>query len=213
MNMQPRGMTPEQNVVRLLGQLRDASPEYPARLQAQRRAAVLAGLAAIPVATGLLAIPWIARLVKLIKAMGFIDKVILAVEVATITGLTGYGAVTAYQYRYQLQQLLFPSGPQTPFPTLSIPPTNTPVPPTEPRGTGTPTPTGTLLPTIPPLFTQPVFGTPVPGIQSTPLPPIPPQVTNPPPQPTNQPPKPPKPTRTPPGLHLGQTKTPKPPKP
>jgi hypothetical protein len=204
MNMNRQGRNPDQDIIDLLGKMKDTGPEYPPRLWADRRAAVLASLAVLPVAAGLMAIPWIARLVKLIKAMTFIDKIILTVEVAAITGMTGYGAVTAYQYRYQLQQLLLPSTIHTPFPTLSVPPSQPPAAATNSAaetataGTGTPTPTVTPFAT---LIVPPVYNTP--QIGSTPLPPP----TNPPP--TNPPPKP---TRTR-GLHLGQTTTPKPPKP
>ena len=211
MNMNRQGRNPEQDIIDLLGKMKDTGPEYPPRLWADRRAAVLAGLAVVPVATGLMAIPWIARLIKLIKGMAFIDKVILTVEVAAITGLTGYGAVTAYQYRYQLQQLLFPSAVHTPFPTLSVPPTPPPAQQTNSAmetataGTATPTPTVTPLAT----WTGLAGYTPqAPGYTpQAPATPLPPQPTNPPPQATDA------------GHHYGQTATPdrvkatKPPKP
>ena len=121
MTMDDLGMTPEQEVIDLLGKLRSAGPEYPLELRTQRRAAVLASLAVVPVAaTGLLAISWVARLVKLIKGMALIDQIILGVEVAAVTGLTAYGAVNAYIYRDVIRQLVAPSS-NTPFPTLSVP--------------------------------------------------------------------------------------------
>jgi hypothetical protein len=189
MNRQSRN--PDQDIIDLLGKMKETGPEYPPRMMADRRAAVMASLAVVP-AVGLLAIPWIARLVKMIKAMAFIDKVILTVEVAAITGLTGYGAVTAYQYRYQLQQLLFPSSIRTPFPTLSVPPTLNPAAQTSSAmetataGTETPTPTVTPLATwtVIPGYTP---GAPVIQPSSTPVPPKQLQAT-----PTH-------------GLHLGQT--------
>ena len=191
MTMNRPGNNREQEVIELLGRLREAGPEYPAQLQARRRAAILASLAVVPVAaTGLMGISWIAKLVKIIKAMSFIDKIILGVEVAAITGLTAYGAANAYIYRNVIIQLLLPSS-NTPFPTLSVPSTlgvnGTPGAPGQ--GSETPTPSATL--SVTPLATwtgfptQRIIGTPgiptVPPVVSTNVPPpTNPPATNPP---------------------------------
>lgn len=189
MTMDELGMTPEQEVIDLLGKLRSAGPEYPLELRTQRRAAVLASLAVVPVAaTGLLAISWVARLVKLIKGMALIDQIILGVEVAAVTGLTAYGAVNAYIYRDVIRQLVAPSS-STPFPTLSVPPTilfgKTPGASGLQAGE-----TGTTTPTITPLATWTGFPT-LPNTNEPPAstgvvaptnpPPTNPPATNPPP--------------------------------
>lgn len=217
MNMDWQGSNPNQDIIDLLGKLKDSGPEYPPRLWADRRSAVLAGLAAVPVATGLLAIPWIARLIKLIKAMAFIDKVILAVEVTAITGLTGYGAATAYEYRYQIQQLLLPSTIHTPFPTLSVPPSQPPAIETarahEVSIAGTATPMRTVTPLA--TWTGQADYTPkaprkTPQPSATPRPSAtaqPPPATKPPPHPTKRP----HPTQMPWWWwHLHPTRTPRP---
>ena len=52
--------------------------------------------------------------------MGVVEKVILGVEVAAVTGMTAYGAVTAYIYRDQIRQALetrFGVVTDTPFPS------------------------------------------------------------------------------------------------
>ena len=138
------GKNQDDEVIKLLGKLKDAGPEYPPRLYAARRAAVLAALVVLPFA-GAVAVSWFARLVKLVKSMGVIDKIVLAAEVTAVTGLTVYGAVTAYTYRDAIKQLLLPgAGNATPFPSLSVPvDTLAPVQPTL-TGSETPTPTGTL---------------------------------------------------------------------
>ena len=190
----------DEELVRRLGNLKAVSPEYPAHLRAGRRAAVLAGLAAIPV--GGSAASLLARFAKFFKAMGPVDKVILTVEVAAVTGLTTYGAVSAYIYRDALKQLLIPSAVHTPFPTLSIPlqseETETEA---STRATPTATVTATLTPT--PLFGQ--ASTRAAGSQEAPGQPQAPDTAVP-----LNPTSPPKPTATRGGLHLGQTKTPKP---
>ncbi|MGE5073834.1 MAG: hypothetical protein ACM3MF_10430 [Anaerolineae bacterium] len=188
------GKNQDEEVIKLLGKLKNAGPEYPPRLYAARRAAVIAGLVALPLA-GAAAASWFARLVKLVKSMGMIDKIVLAAEVTAVTGLTVYGAVTAYTYRDAIKQLLLPgAGNATPFPSLSAP-VNT-LPPVQPTLTGseTPTPTGTLT-AVPPAIAE----TPQPGQT---------QVVNPTEPPTQAAAQP---TKTNPGLHLGQTKTPSPP--
>lgn len=200
MTMNAQGMIPDQEVIDLLGKLRTAGPEYPLELRTQRRAAVLASLAVVPVAAGgLLAISWIARLVKLIKGMALIDQIVLGVEVAAITGLTAYGAVNAYIYRDVIRQLIAPSS-NTPFPTLSVPSTlaagRTPnANEGTPEGTGTPTPTPTPLATWSGLATQPGIATPPPLVPTSVV------ATS---QPTNPPPVA---TRTKPGRRCGQSTT------
>ncbi len=162
----------DRQVIDLLGKLRDAGPEYPPQLMSKRRAAVLASLALLPLAAGaLVGVSWIDRLIKLIKGMSLIDKIVLGVEVAAITGLTGYGAVNAYIYRDVLKQMLLPAA-NTPFPTLSVPSTlsggqNQGPNAGTPGGTGTPTGTPTPFPTwtgiaSPPPTNVPLNGTPVP---------------------------------------------------
>jgi len=178
-------------IVELLGRLKEAGPAYPPRLYTARRAAVIATLAALPIG-GAIAIGVFAKLVNVVKGMSVIDKIILGVEVAAITAATAYGATAAYIYRHELQALLFPE-PTTTIPTLAPPQEGSPVPgapgfvspvPEEtPSGTVTPVPTGTIL----------LTDTNVPAGDQ----PAPTQV-------------PAQPTRTNPGLHLGQTRTPRP---
>ncbi len=181
----------DDELVRLLGKLRDRGPAYPARLYTPRRAAVLAALAALQLGGAVAGVSLFAKIAKIVKGMGMVEKIVLGVEVAAVTGMTAYGAATAYVYRDQLKQLLLPPTAITsPFPSLSVPSSLLG---TEAALTESPTPSPTGSLTVTPTFfliTQPSGG------DSTPPPP-PAQATQPPPQPTN------------PGLHLGQTKTPK----
>lgn len=143
----------DDEVIRLLGRLKEAGPEYPSSLYSQRRAAVLAGFAALNLGVAAAGLTLFAQIAKILKGMGLIEKIILGVEVAAVSGLTTYGAITAYQYRNELKQLLFPTtqSAETPFPSLSI---SSPLPPTEEvLGEGTPTPTGTLTITPQPELT------------------------------------------------------------
>jgi len=199
----------EDEVIRLLGRLKDAAPEYPANMYSRRRASVMAGFVALHLGASIAGLSLLAQLAKILKGMGIVEKIILGVEVAAVTGLTGYGAVTAYVYRDQLKEMLFPSSlsGETPFPSLSIP---SPLSATEQSASATSiaAETGTVTATVTPLFTLEVPPTEAsnPGNPiSTPAPIQPPPTSKPPPPPTNQPP--PQPTRTH-GLHLGQTKTP-----
>jgi hypothetical protein len=194
--MDQNRQVPDDEIIRLLGRLKEAGPEYPAHLQAGRRAAILAGLALLPAAAGGLAAggSWIAHLIKIVKAMSVIDKIILGVELVAVTGLTTYGAVNAYVYRNALRQLLFPSAAQTPFPTLSVPVASDTESATEAL-TPTPTPTGTLTLTVEPIQTVTPLRLPNTPRPATPVPHISPKPAQ--PTPTH-------------GLHLGQTKTPKP---
>ncbi|HEX9117691.1 MAG TPA: hypothetical protein VGA61_16595 [Anaerolineae bacterium] len=196
MMMDRGGRGPDDEVVRLLGKLRDTGPAYPPRLYTARRAAVLAGLAALQIGGVVAGASLLAKLVKLLKGMSVVEKIVLGVEVAAVTGMTAYGATAAYIYRDQLKQLLLP-GPSitTPYPSLSVPSTPPPGQGTGVSGTPTPSPTGSL--TVTPFFTAPIS----PGGDSTPLAPT---VA----QPTQAPPTQPPPTK--PGNSYGLTKTPKP---
>ncbi len=181
----------DDEVIRLLGKLNEAAPEYPANLQAERRAAVMAGFAALNLGASAAGIGLVAHLVKIVKAMGVVEKIILAAEVTAVTGLTAYGAATAYVYRDEIRQMLFPGSisSNTPFPTLFV---SSPLPATEVAigtGTPTPTPTGTLTITVPPYATSGGG-----SAEGTPEPPTEPPVAN----STNA------------GHHYGQTGTPAP---
>ncbi len=188
--MMDRGRNDQDDeIVRLLGKLRDTGPEYPSRLYGPRRTAVLAGLAALQLGGTAAGLTLFAKLVNLVKGMGIVEKIILGVEVAAVTSMTVYGATEAYRYRDQLMQLLLPpTAISSPFPSLSVPSANSE---TEAALTETvtpsPSPTGSVTPTY--------FVTSEPNADGTPPPP---QATKEEPQPTK------------PGLHLGQTKTPKP---
>lgn len=149
--MDPSEQDQDKALIELLGKLKDSSPEYPRHLRAERRASVLASLAAVPAAQGILGgASLLSRLLKTFKALGMIEKIVVVAEFATVVALTSYGAVTAYRYRYALQRLLFPAAASaTPFPTLSIP---SPAaegetqPSTGPAATLTGTPTMTVTP-------------------------------------------------------------------
>lgn len=183
----------DDEVIRLLGRLKDAGPEYPSGMLSQRKAAVMAAFAALNLGVATAGLGLIAQIAKLLKGMGVVEKIILGAEVAAVTGMTTYGAIQAYVYRDQLKELLFPTSlsSETPFPSLSFP---TLVPPSETGAvsetpTETPTPTGTLTLTVEPF-------TPT-GAQPKDTP-APPAATQPPPASTN------------PGHHYGNTKTPQP---
>ncbi len=198
----------DDEVIRLLGMMRDSGPEYPSNMFSKRRAAVMAAFAALNLGAATAGLSLIAHLVKIIKGMGIIEKIILGVEVAAVTGMTAYGAATAYRYRYEIRQLLenqFGITTNTPFPTLMVPgggPQATALSESE-TPSPTPTPTGTLLytPTNPP-------DTPPPG-STQPPPTIQPPTTTPPP-PTQPPTEPPPTTCGNSGLCKGWTKTPRP---
>ena len=178
------GRGPDDEVVRLLGKLRDTGPAYPPRLYTARRAAVLAGLAALQIGAAVAGASLLAKLVKLLKGMSIVEMVVLGVEVAAVTGMAAYGATAAYVYRDTLKQMLLPGSVNTtPYPSLSVPPTQLAGEATGVNGTPTPSPTGSL--TVTPLFTVPVplsgDGTPPPpGFQPTQAPPTQPPVAGPP---------------------------------
>jgi hypothetical protein len=145
------GNDQDNEIVELLGKLRDAGPEYPPHLYAARRAALIAALAALPIG-GVLAVSLFTKLAHVIKGMSVIDKIILGVEVAAITGVSAYGAAAAYIYRDQLKTLLLgtssvvSTNTSEPIPTLS---TEAPVLPiAEETPLGTPTVTGTVTGTV-----------------------------------------------------------------
>lgn len=151
----------DDEVIRLLGKLKDSGPDYPSNLFTRRRAAVMAGFAALHLGASVVGLTLFAQLVKMIKAMGVVEKIVLAAEVVTVTSMTTYGAIEAYTYRNQLRQMLFPSSisSNTPFPTLSVPLL---VPPSEQavgEGTATPVPSGTVTATAEafPTWTQQVI--------------------------------------------------------
>ncbi len=183
-------------IVELLGRLRETGPEYPPRLYAERRASIVAALAALPLA-GAVGVSVFSKLATVIKSMSVVDKAILAVEVTAITGATAAGAVGAYIYRDALKSLILttlgvPTQTVSPFPTLAAPVSTEPV-----VGTPEPTPTETPTPTV----TGTIFVTDTnqPNVNQ--------------PESTQPPPNQPEPTN--PGLHLGQTPKPestKPPK-
>ncbi len=183
------GKDQDTQIVELLGRLKDTGPEYPPRLYAARRASVVAALAALPLG-GAVAVSLFGKLSTVVKGMSVVDKIILAVEVTAITGMSAYGAVAAYIYRDALKSLILttlgvPTQVVSPFPTLSVPVNTEPV--ATPEGTPSETPTPTVTGTI---F---VTDTNQPNVVQ--------------PGETQPPPKQPEPTH--PGLHLGQTKTPK----
>ncbi len=196
----------DDELIQLLGRLKDVGPEYPSSMYSQRRAAVMAGFAALQLGAAVVGLSLLGHLVHIVKGMGVVEKIILGVEVAAVTGLTAYGAATAYVYRNEIRQVLFSStqSSNTPFPSLSVPPSANPFTggPAVGPGTPTPTPTGTVTVTVPP-YLGPTNAPPNP--YNTPV------------APTNMPP----PTKTPPlpvptddcgrnGKCLGHTKTPRP---
>jgi hypothetical protein len=181
------GNDQDQEIVELLGRLKDTGPEYPPRMFAARRAAVLAALAALPIG-GAIAISLFSKLAAVVKSMSVVDKIVLGLEVAAITGVTAYGATAAYIYRDELEALLFPE-PTVVNTSTSIPTELSPVPVIPAFGE---TPSGT--PTLTPAPTGTIYltDTNVPTGDQVP------QATPADPEPTN------------PGLHLGNTKTPRP---
>src|SRR5512143_3800953 len=139
------GNDQDREIVELLGRLKDAGPEYPPRMFAARRAAVIAALAALPIG-GAIAVSLFAKLAAIVKSMSVVDKIVLALEVAAITGVTAYGATAAYIYRDELKSLLFPA-PTAVNTSTSIPTELSPLPVlpvVEETPSGTPTPTGTI---------------------------------------------------------------------
>ncbi len=174
----------DDEVIRLLGQLRDSGPEYPSSLFSKRRAAVMAAFAALNLGAATAGLTLLGHLVKIVKGMGVVEKIVLGVEVAAVTGMTAYGAVTAYKYRYEIQQVLQSNlgiATSTPWPSLVAPVAGGGA--TELAETGTatatpsPTPTGTWYPPTQdgggPVVGQPTqpSSTPPPVAQSTPTPP------------------------------------------
>ena len=145
--MEHFGNDQDREIVELLGRLRETGPEYPPRLYTARRAAVIASLAALPFA-GALAVSLFSKLSSTIKAMSVLDKIILGVEVAAITGVSAFGAAAAYVYRDELKSLILgaPTAIVSPFPSLA-PPTEPALPPGIEEGTPSPspTPTGTIF--------------------------------------------------------------------
>ena len=140
------GNDQDREIVELLGRLKDAGPEYPPRMFAARRAAVIATLAALPIG-GAIAVSLFGKLAAIVKSMSVVDKIVLALEVAAITGVTAYGATAAYIYRDELKSLLFPA-PTAVNTSTSIPTELSPlpvIPVVEGTPSGTPTPTGTLI--------------------------------------------------------------------
>ncbi len=194
----------DEEVIRLLSKLKDTGPEYPHSMYTERRTAVLAGLVALNLGAGVAGLTLLGHLFKIIKGMGIVEKIILGVEVAAVTGMTAYGAATAYIHRDEIGQLLrqnFETITTTPWPTLAAPGVGVGVSPAvateEALLTGTPTPSATPSPTGTLFYTD----TPEPGggggSNSTPGAPNQPEPTNP-------------------GNHYGQTENPptkKPPKP
>ncbi len=121
--MDPSEQDQDKALIDLLGKLKDGSPEYPRQLRTARRASLLASLAAVPTVHGVLGgASLLSRFLKMFKALGMMEKIVVVAELLAVVGLTSYGAVAAYRYRYVLQRLLFPvAASATPFPTLSIP--------------------------------------------------------------------------------------------
>ncbi len=189
----------DDEIIRLLGQMRDTGPEYPSSLFSKRRAAVMAAFAALNLGAATAGLSLLAHLVKIIKGMGMIEKIILAVEVTAVTGLTAYGAATAYVYRNEIRQVIESNlgiSTNTPFPSLVAPSSGGSggASATEFAGTGTPSatpsPTGTLLYFTPTSGGGNPANTSIPPtqVQSTPAPPTVAPPTQPPPtepQPTS----------------------------
>ena len=65
----------DQELIRLLGMLNQDGPEYPDHLRAKRRAAVLAGVIALPVATAMVHASWFAHLAKVVTNIVLLDKI------------------------------------------------------------------------------------------------------------------------------------------
>lgn len=166
------GNDQDTEIVELLGRLKETGPEYPPRLYAARRAAVIAALAALPIG-GALAVGLFAKLAGVVKSMSVVDKIVLALELTAITGVTALGAATAYVYRDQLKTMLFPPKPTTTIGTLAPLSTSSPEPALPVFGgtpSETPTPTGTIYLTdtnLPPGDQQPAE-TQAPPVKATP---------------------------------------------
>ncbi len=180
--MNRTGNLRDQDILKLLARLRGNNPKYPPNLLSKRRAAFVASIAVLGAATSSIALPAGESSGSLFAAMGVLDKIVLAVELFTLTVVTALIADTAYINRDVLKNLLFPGTPtvvqsvQNPT-TTDIVPTASEIPTTA---------TSTLLAEETPAPTDENN-----GANETPQPPQVPQPTKP-------------------GLHLGQTGTPGP---
>lgn len=194
----------EQDIIRLLGRWKERSYPYPAGMKEKRRSAFLAAASAL-LAGGLaggLAKATLAG--KSISTSGGGHaatapmtagmKVTLGILSTVIIAVSSYLGVVIYNERDTLIDFLFGKGTPTP---IMVVPTNSASSPNGSAGTptssptATPTPSVTMSPTFPPTTSpgQNFVASPTVAPSATPIPP---------------------PTSTKPGLHVGQTRTPKP---
>ena len=187
----------EQDIIRLLGRWKERSSPYPAGMQGKRRNAFLASASALLVG----GLGKAALTGKSISASGGHAatapmtagmKVTLGILTSVIMAASTYLGVVLYNERDILRDLLF--GTATPTQMIEAPTAsgqNGIMGGTTPSPTATPTPSATMFPTVPPTSApgQNYIASPTVAPSATPMPP---------------------PTSTKPGLHIGQTKTPKP---
>jgi hypothetical protein len=215
--MSDRRQINQSEVFELLGQLKNKKVEYPDELLAARRAGFIALVNTIQVipqsgsgqggsgsssgsgGSGGTSGSGISGSSTIPGASAHALETVLGYVLAgAVTVLAG---TVAYVYQDEIRDLLNP-----PAPTAEVidfePPTATPV------DTSTAIPTSTPSPTVIVTFAQPTDENGLPVATPTVVVPTPEPPTEPPTEPP--PPTDPPPTPTDPGLHLGQTKTPKP---
>jgi hypothetical protein len=216
--MSDRKQLDQRELFSLLGQLKNKEAQYPAALLAARRAGFVAQVAALPTtpltgqggSSGSSSSGSSGSSTGSGGSAGSGGSSVLgapahAIETAlqyVLAGiLTVMAGTVAYVYQDEIRDLLNP-----PAPTAEVidfePPTATPV------DTSTAIPTSTPSPTVIVTFAQPTDENGLPVATPTVVVPTPEPPTEPPTEPP--PPTDPPPTPTDPGLHLGQTKTPKP---
>ncbi len=182
----------DQDVIKLLSRLKTSEAKYPPDLLSKRRAGFMAGIAALlggSVAGGggggaggtASAAGSGGHAGTAMAGMSQVDKLIIALEVVVLTGMTSYLGVTAYENRDYLKSLLFPTTPTVAQAAPPVFPLSTESTASLLPTIGTPTPTGTLDTTMTAAETD---------------------------ESASQPEETPQPDNTVPGLHLGQTKNP-----
>ncbi len=175
----------DKDIVNLLSRLKSAEAKYPSDLLSKRRAGFMAGVAAFLSGTGTSpgagnpgAPPGGGHVGASLAGFSQVDKLIIAIELIVLSGMTTFLAATAYTNRDYLEHLLFPGSPtavQAVLPALTSTPE--PSPSLITPATGTTTATWTPEEDIPTLEGDQAEDTPQPNA-------------------------------TKPGLHLGQTKNP-----
>ncbi len=151
----PKRNLNDQDVISLLSRLKASDAKYPPDLLSKRRAGFMAGIVTLLGGTAASghgggaggaasAGGSSSHAGAAIVGVSQIDKLVIALEVIVLTGMTAYLGVTAYDNRDYLKNLLFPGTPTAVQVAPSIEPTASLI----SAITGTPTPTETLELTI-----------------------------------------------------------------